>query len=328
MPEGLLELLQATVFGSDGLRYYRLNAEQQIRSLNDPVFFIARDSDQLIGGYILDRRSLQVAGEPVVGFYRGALAVHESWQAQGVGTGLTRCALQWQREMDAGPSISYGCIDASNQRSLRTLGKHDTQVAARLSMYMMYRQWPRKRCSLTPLDATLNENHGTLMDEVYHDCQVRDVTPARQTKALLDRHGIAISASVRICAFRITTMSTAASLATRLLVSPWPPARKRFDPANFRYLSLSGVLIRSGCERHWSAFVSTLMAEAGVHFAMLHIDTKTELFHRLRNSQMLGRWLHSANGSVLVVTQICDRHGQLAKVHDSASRWCVWPVDA
>lgn len=332
MPVGLPELLENAVFGSDGLRYQRLRVKDQINRLNRPFFFSAWLQGELIGGYVLDKRRLRIGHDIVPGYYRGALVVKRENQGLGVGSELTRLAAQWQQNQSVGagkPFVSYGCIDASNKRSLAVLEKHNTKIVGRLSMYMMYRQWPRVRCELVDIDKGRQEEVSALGQQVYSDCVVRDITPVNQSRvALLDADGVAISACVAETAFRIDTMGVAVDWATRLLVKPWPPARKRFDTNRFRYLSLTEVLIRPGCEAQWSAFVSSTLARYNLHFAAVYLDTRTSLFHQLRNSQPLGKWLHSGSGTICVVARLDDSDRIFPDLLDQDRPWCVWPVDA
>ncbi|MBX2880853.1 MAG: GNAT family N-acetyltransferase [Granulosicoccus sp.] len=321
-PNGLVTFLESITFGTDGLRYQRLDVARQMQRLNHPVFFSAWSGTDLVGSYILDRRNLMVHHQPMQGYYRGALAVHPSWQGKAIATKLTGKAMRWQEEQSAS-SLSYGCIDKENLRSLKVLSKHGAEFVAHLNMLMLYRQWPRKQLELVPLDDQLKNNEDQLSAQTHKDCSVRDITVhANPGYALTDHEGIAISARVALTAFRIMSMSRFAIWSTRLFVTPWPPARRRFNPNHFSYLSLSNVLIRKGCESKWPAFVSTIMASHNVHFAAVYLDSGSSLFQTLRASQPLGRLRRNSKGNIHIVATF---NGDSVK---SGAPWHVWPVDA
>lgn len=328
MPDGLVQLLESTTFGSDGLQYRRLCIQQQLQRFNHPEFFSAWSGNELIGTYVIDRRDLLIENLPLSGFYRGALAVRQSWQGKGVAKELARLALQWINNQGES-TLSYGCIDADNKRSLAVLASQGATEVGRLSMFMMYRQWPRTACDLVPLNEALLEKQVLLGRQNFSDCLIRDITNNTQAgSALIDGDGIAISARMSLSAFRITRMSQFARWATRLFVTPWPPARKRFNPLCFRYLSLSDVVIRDGCETQWPAFVSTIMAKYGVHFSALYLDPRAEFFHRMRTSHFLGPIVHSSRGNISIVAKAGDCGNRLVDIHNDHRPWCVWPVDA
>ncbi|MFK7993878.1 MAG: GNAT family N-acetyltransferase [Granulosicoccus sp.] len=329
--ENLVSLVEATTFGSDGLQYRRLNVQYQIEQFCNPVFFHALHKGELIGVYILDKRELLIRRLSVNAYYRGVLAVDVNYQGMGVGRKLAQSAAEWMAvKAKSQPVLSYGCIDQSNRRSLHLLRSVGGTIGASLSMYMMYRQWPADICELE----ALRDNHApavhTLAQEVYADCEVRDVSASSLPGLVLeDREGLAICARLRVSGFQITAMGTMAALGTRIFVKPFAPARKRFDPDCFRYVSFSEVLIRPGCERLWPRFVSTVLARHECHFGALYVDPGSRLFTRLQQAQGLTRLLHSSRGSIDVVWQSfksADKHCiSLPAPTESVQ---LWPVDA
>jgi GNAT superfamily N-acetyltransferase len=337
-PRGLIQLIESTTFGTDGLRYQRLNVKDQLSRLNDPEYFSAWKDDTLVGSYIVDRRTLTLDNKPCQGFYRGALAVAEPWQGRGVATALTQRAIEWQKTCNT-PSLSYGFIDNTNTRSLAVLDKHGTVCAGRLSMYMIYRQWPKPRCELVELDALndLDKSEQLVNDQarptdprqqisMHANCIVQDITPGKQPALALIHQGKAIiSAQVSRTAFKINSMGKFASWATKLCVSPWPPARRRFDPENFQYVSLANLTILPGYESCWSDFVSSVMAEHNVHFAVVYLDTRANTLKRLRESQPFGKLLHSSRGNIKIVARYSDCATPPTRPDQA---WHVWPIDA
>lgn len=327
----VVELVEATVFGTDGLQYQRLNVRRQLDRFNDPTYFHAMAGEQLVGVYVLDRRDLLIDGKPHTGYYRGVLAVKTSWQGRGAGRQMTAAARTWlaDKVVDK-PVVSYGCIDKGNTRSLTLLNKAGATAGPALSMYMMYRQWPAERCELIELNESHQSSLKQLADAVYGVCTARDVTASPLPGfALEDAQGIVISARVAKSAFRITRMSAAATWCTSLFVKPFSVARKRFDPENFRYVAFSDVLIRPGSEALWRDFVSTVLANYNYHFGALYIDPNSALFSQLRKATRFSHLLHSSQGSIQVLWQCfpdaCDidlpSEAADASVH-------LWPVDA
>ena len=330
-------LVESIDFGSDGLRYRRLDVKSQLERFNCPLWFHAMSDGKLTGVYVLDKRDLLLHGKQITGYYRGVLAVGTQWQGQGVGRQLVQSAMQWMaaqaRDSQAQDNaiISYGCIDQSNTRSLQLLRSSGATISSALSMYMMYRQWPRKACELETMDEAHSGDLAVLADRVYEKCAVRDITASRLPGFLLkDEHGVAVSARVSLAGFRIVSMSRLATWCTRLFVHPFAPARKRFDPDAFRYVSFNNVLIRPGSESLWPRFVSTVLADHDCHFGMLYVDPHSELFSLLQSSGGLARLLHSSKESIQIVLQTFPHASAYSLPSEKSPHSSVhlWPLDA
>ena len=327
---GVAALVESITFGSDGLRYQRLDVQKQLDRFNSPVYFHALAGDELCGVYVLDKRSLWIDGQAVTAYYRGVLAVAAQSQGRGVGKRLTQSASQWLSDQaQTSTLLSYGCIDQSNARSLHILNATGTVSGAALSMYMMYRQWPAERCNLLSLEAVKTAHLEELHNEQYADCGVRDLSLSSLPGYVLkDDAGIAISARVTTNSFKIVQMGRLAQWSTRLLVLPFPPARKRFNPNCFRHVSLSEVLIRPGCESSWSDFVSSVLAKQACHFGVVYVDPRSKLFDRLQMANRTTRYLHSRQGTIDVVSKAYNDPANLhQRLLDKTSPVHLWPVD-
>lgn len=219
--------------------------------------------------------------------------------------------------------LSFGCIDKSNRRSLALLQSSGAYVAATLTKHTMYRQFPSVCCSLTRLKKKHVIDSNNLDAELYADCLVKDITrDCLAPLALIDGQGIAISARVFPSAFNIIQMGPAASLVTQWFVKPFPTANKRFNPENFTYVSFSDILIRQGCERLWSRFVSTVLSEHNCHIGIAYVDPSSQLFVRLQKTSVLSRFMRPGQGSINVVLQTHD----LDAVNDAKLRRNAMPV--
>ena len=327
---GVVALVESTTFGSDGLRYQRLDVQAQLNRFNAPVYFHALAGDELCGVYVLDERILLIDAQKVTAYYRGVLAVTAPSQGKGIGKRLTQSASQWLSDQaQTSLLFSYGCIDQSNSRSLHVLKATGASRGATLSMYMMYRQWPAKRCELQSIEAVCETEFEVLRNELYADCHVRDVSPSKLPGFVIrDDAGIAISARVSTTSFKIMQMSTFARWSTRLFVRPFPPALKRFNPDRFRYVTFSEVLIRPGCESLWSDFVSSVLAEHACHFGAVYVDPRSQLFDRLQRAHPVTRLLHSSQGSIDVVSKAYNDSDNLHQhLLKDASPVYLWPVD-
>ena len=301
MPSGVPALVESVVFGTSGLRYRRLDVAAQLGRLHDPVFVCAYRADALVGVYALDRRALSVDGRAVIGVYRGTLCVASDAQGSGVGAALAARGREWIDALADGSGeavLSWGCIDADNTRSLTLLEREGASDTGALAMLMSYRQWRRERVALEALAPGRDPREVAVLAATLADCALRDVTPsALPGLALLDGAGLRVSARVALSGYRIETMGRALDAAVRVFVTPFPPARRRFDVNAFRYVRFSDVAVRDGCERDWPRFVATVLARYGVHFGMVFVDPASALHERIAGN---GR---PASGSLRLMTR-------------------------
>ena len=310
LPADLAPLLESVTFGTAGLRYRRLDVEAQLRRLHDPVCIAARRGEALVGAYLLDRRELLVAGERTSGVYRGSLCVAPTALGQGVGRALAACGRDWtvasSHERGA-PILSWGCVDVDNHRSLALLASEGAVADGALAMFMCYRQWPRERLALEPLAPGRDAREAPLLAATERDCGARDVTPSRLPGlAASDAEGLRISARVAASGYRVETLGRGLDALVAIAVRPFPPARRRFDPRAFRYVRLADVGLREGCERDWPAFVSTLLARHGAHFALTFVDPEGALHRRLRGIGPLGALVHRPSSALRIMTRWAD----------------------
>ena len=322
--------IQRVSFGSDGLRYQRLDVHAQLQRFASPVFLHAMVKGELAGSYVLDKRQLLVDHQPVTGYYRGLLSVDKRWQGKGIGQALASAASGWMAETaGSDPMLSYGCIDKSNLRSLNLLKAHGGSVAGSLSMYMMYHQWPEQRCDLTALQEVDARQLHAMTESMYGHYGIRDISDSAQPGfALMDADGIVISARITDTSFRITHMGGFARWITRCLVTPFAVARKRFNPDCFRYIGLSAVLVRPGSEALWPRFVSSVLATQQCHFAAVYVDPGSTLFNTLQKASGLSRFVHGKQGDICVVLQT-HGHTEQARLSQSAGKGIhLWPVDS
>ncbi len=328
--EQLVGLVESVTFGAEGLHYRRLDVAQQLTRFNQPVFFHALLDEQLIGAYVIDKRDLRLFDKNITGYYRGVLAVHEEYQRRGIGKSLTTTAMQWMaRQSSESAAMSYGCIDNDNARSLQLLRAMGAVEVAGLSIYMTYKQWPKMLESVQRLDNLSPTQWHALQTTTTNDYQLQDITLSKLPAYILkDAQGVVICARAAVTRFSIRHMGAIARWCTRLFVTPFAVARRRFNPEQFSYVSFSDVSIRTGSEKLWPQFVSSIMCEYQCHFAAVYVDPQSHLFAQLQNSGMLSRWIHSSKADISILMHTVTGSEELDRLVNSAAAVNVWPVDS
>lgn len=291
-------LLEKTVFGSDGLRYRRLDIADQLARLPDATFLELRRKETLIGTYALASATLEFGATRFSGIYRGLLALDESAQGRGLGQYFLETTYRWlDEQVRDRPTLSWGCIESNNRRSLALLRSLGAGSLGTLQSMIAYRQWPRARVAIEELTAPTTIESAMLQS--YDDCGLRFVG---KTKAPLYAvtDGDEIIAGARANLTHVDMMSSGSGwdFIYDKLLRRVPAARRRYDPKNFRYLRLSDVVIKAGHERVWGDLLSTLLARHEAHMAMFLLDTRSRTYALLLSAGLFGRFAQSTRQQV------------------------------
>ena len=200
------------------------------------------------------------------------------------------------------PSLSWGCIEAGNARSLHTLLGAGARELGVLESSTVYRQWPRERLELQCVEPAAEPGLAAAVQEGRRDCVI---APALGSGGAYFAHrrqaGILAGARVHRTQVDLHTIGGAWDLLDRYLLRYSKAARKRFDPRCFTYLSLSDLVIRPGHERLWADFLSSLLARHEAYMAMLVTDPRSELHARLARAGLFGRLSRIARQRLRVV---------------------------
>lgn len=279
-PPGFADFVGALRFGSGAARYRRADPEGQLGRFADPRFLVARDGGRIVGSYVLDFRTVALAGERVPGAYRALLGVAPSHRRSGVGRALVARA---SSVLDAAGALSWGCIDAGNVASLGLLAAGGAMDVGGLASWLSYAQWPRERVSPVRTRGTLHAAHERALAVSLEGCAAADVTPVADAAwALVEGERIVAAARVHRTELAFDTLGPLNDALVRRLVLPFGFARRRFDPRAFGYLRLTDIVLAPGDERLWRPFVSTLMARHGTHYALVVMDPSRPPWVRLR----------------------------------------------
>jgi len=298
-----------SVFGSAGIRYRRLDVDRQLGRFPCPVFVELLSNGQLAGAYLFSIQPLVVNGQPALGVYRGMLTVKEEYKGRGLGRWMVEHSIDWieRATADAGvPVLSWGCIDASNERSLRLLQSLGARRLGSLVSMLVYRQWPAERIAIEEAE------QGSLEDDMRQslsDCVVtkRGCTPGAHYRVSGDE-ALPSAATVNEVRLEMQAMGSHWDAMYRLLLKHAAPARRRFDPDNFRYLRLADLVVDRANVRCWPAFVSTLLARHDLHMAMFVLDPASSQFRLLDEAGVFGRFGRATQQQIEVLGQAwhCD----------------------
>jgi GNAT superfamily N-acetyltransferase len=288
-PRDFVTTLAEARFGMTPPRYRRVNVDEQLDRLHDPVYFVLRRDGRAVGTYCIDRQTLQLGDTRIDAAYRGLLSIREDEQRSGLGRWLVDSALGWLRDHRTA-ALCYGCIDARNERALRLLAREGGVPLGELDFYTLYRQFPRRRVALEQIGAESHAEVEALLSE--------SASPSELTDRVLPRGGayhvvrdageVRAGAHVSLTRVDLERLRGVSGFVVERLMPLFPPGRRRFDPRNFAYLRLNHLYAPARHAEAWPAFIESLLAGHGVHFAGLVLDPRSATFATLQRAGLPG----------------------------------------
>ncbi|MEM7081572.1 MAG: hypothetical protein AAF465_02480 [Pseudomonadota bacterium] len=280
--QAFASLIARTEFGEGGMRYRRLDVDRSLESLGRDVAYVRLvRADTLVGTYLLRRHTLLVHDRPILGVYRSSLCLNASMKGKGLGTRIVQQTLSWLDGLAArnGESfVSYGCVERANQPSMGALSAHTTSIGT-LRTQLVYRQWPRATLALTELDAD-DPRVIQAQAQTYDDCGVRVASDAPFLAKVEDGQIVA-GAQARLVRIDFSRIGQPWDFLSKHVFAYASPARRRFDPHDFRYVQLDNAVVLPGFEAVWKPLLATFMARANTHMAMLTLDPTCQASSRL-----------------------------------------------
>ncbi len=74
------------------------------------------------------------------------------------------------------------------------------------------------------------------------------------------------------------------------MIDVFPPARRRFDPREFRYVRLFDVVAADNSGSAWKALLKDILHRHDAHMAMFVIDPKRATYAELEAAGLFGRF--------------------------------------
>lgn len=290
--DNTVRLIEQTRFGGKGLRYRRLGVRDHVDAMPEVVSLVLTEKGQTVGSYLLNPVCLSTSQQAVRGVYRSTLCVAKDHHGRGLGRLLVSHALNWLdrvAENADSPLVSFGCIERNNRPSMSLLQSAGSRTLGHLETQMVYRQWPRSTFALVKLDA-YTDQRVTEAQRVAVTTGLTFAAPQqREFYAVLDGDTVIAGAHANRCRLDFERIGQPWDFLSQYLFAHVGPARRRFDPRNFSYLKLDGVVVTPGHERVWKDLLSTLLARHDTHMAMFALDPRADYAQRLSRSGILGR---------------------------------------
>lgn len=288
----LVERIEATRFGTAGLRYRYRDMGPHLRGIAHPVFLALERGETVVGTYVLSRKRVHTPLGAAEAWYRGLLTVSDRHRGEGLGRMLVEQAFAWLRvraAVEGRPVLSYGCIQGDNTRSQSLLDALGARTVGGFSALPVYLHAPREALRVDPLNigevpAVVERLRAWTADLGLTD--VGHIDPARYFIAPGPRGPVA-GASVRVERLVLDDIGGAIDPIVRALARA-PFLRDRLDLGDLRWLKLHDLLVDPAHVDVWPDFVAALCARHGVNVAVFVLDRDGPTYAALDQGGVFG----------------------------------------
>lgn len=328
-PQAYAELLEETVWGTEGLRYLDHGVAEVLRTLPDCRSACLWRGEDLVGAYALGFKCLELGGQPLRAVHRMFLTVRPDSGGKGYGRLLVEQVKRRFLDEAEGPVMLYGYIEDANTRSraiservgYQQLGSFESTLASRIS--------PHDSPQVRPLgdDPRLI----ALLLDLYRDHGLVDLpTSLDPTRTWVLERGGELLAAAQVEERRWTVQSLFGGVSDALLwLLPRLPLSKRLFPgsgagrgAAFPYLGLGNLYVAEGQGAAFMQLVEALMHRRGVHAAMWFTGLDCPVGARIKAAGGLGMLSPLGSGSQAHV--MAGFHGVAAEQIEELRRRPLW----
>ena len=268
-----LALLERTIWGTEGLRYYSHDLEEALSVVPELRTVELRIGGRLVGGYALGFKQVQTNSGSLDAVHRMFLAVEPSSGGKGYGRLLMEATRQRFLEDARGPVMLYGYIEEDNTRSCSIAKKVGYQPIGSFEAKLYSRLWPRD-CGDVDKLADSSEL-APLLSAQYAGHALVDLDQSLDGEAcwVLRRAGQVVAA-LQAMPRRWTIVDLAGPQGWLVLqlLPRLPILGRLLRGQSFEHLAVSNRYVREGYEADYYVLLEALLARHGLHAAMAFAD--------------------------------------------------------
>ncbi len=277
-----LALLEATVWGTEGLRYTSHDLEEALSAVPDLRTVELRIEGRLVGGYALGFKQVQIDGGRLEAIHRMFLAVEPGSGGKGYGRLLMEATRQRFLEDASSPVMLYGYIEEDNTRSSSIAKKVGYQSIGSFEAKLFSRLLPRD-CGIVEKLADSSEL-APLLATQYSGHALVDLDQSLDPNSCwVLRRGGQVVAALQAMPRRWTIVDLAGPQGWLVLqlLPRLPILGRLLRGQSFEHLAVSNRYVREGYEADYYVLLEALLARHGLHAAMAFADLDCPVSKRI-----------------------------------------------
>jgi GNAT superfamily N-acetyltransferase len=286
-----IELLQKSVYGTNGPKYIHTGQEIKVPNLKNPLFFRLIQEDKTIGYYCLCKRKMVQSQQKIVGYYGRYLAVEANYQGKKYGKLLKEIAVNFVEQNEKSPYVLYSYIEENNTKSLRISEHKGFHSLATLSTTLFTRISPKKNNRLEKLKVSETDEMVALLENSFKDYTLKNFENINyQNNYFVIRNGGEIVAGLQAnpVLWKIVEMQGLGGKIIMNLLPNLPIMKKIFNPNAYDFLAIEGVYFKQGFEHELYPLIEGILNHFSIYSALFQLDTNDSLNNIFKQNGNLG----------------------------------------
>ncbi len=290
LPEGTLDLLIPTIWGTTGTLYTEDDLPDVFAQFPPGVYFSLMQGDELAGTYMGIPKRARFRNRTYDVVYAAYLAMRPEFAGQGYGSLIARESAPYLLDLAGEPGIVYAFVDQDNARSLEVLQKAGYRSLVRLDVTALSRYRPKDDPRVSPLQEAERERMVRLLEARYADHALLDFDQSLKVDeyyVLRENSEIVAGIQSKARQFTLVEMPDALSnLMLRLFTSlpqPW------FKPGGVvPFNKIGNVYFRPGHAQDAFRLLESVFARKKIYSAIAYFDPASPIYRELRRAGSLG----------------------------------------
>lgn len=285
-----VELLTATIWGTNGPLYQHLNTPVKIEHLSGPLSFTLEKHEKTIGTCSFLERTIDIENKKYKTWYSRYFAIDQDSQGKIFGNLLLKNIKLYFEKVTTQPTIFYAYVDQANPRSRKLLKHTGFDIIRNFETFVFSRVFPKKDERVTRIKEGEKEHVLTLLKEQYKEYSFVnfDTVFFEDNYFVLKEKGEIVAG----------LQANAVQWKVRYLPGVWgkiminglpyvPLISRLFNPKDFRFAGFEGIYCKKGYEKELFTLMESACSALNLYTGMLWMDSQSAMYDSLKNA---GKW--------------------------------------
>ena len=272
----IVDLLSSTVYGSSGLRYTHLDAEQKIHDLTTPDFHTLWNGNELIAVAAYCKRKVKCSSTLYDAYYIRYFSVKPAHQGKGIGKLLTGKLESHYREKLTKETVFYAYIEKRNLQSIGVSNHFKQESIGAFKPVLFSRFFPKvaagfEQISTTEYEAFVSDQYSE--HALFH---TNKVGYKGQCYGIRNNGHLKVAIQANPVGWKLHNIPGMLGWLGRNIFH-YLPILGRLSPRNkFHYLAFEGLCVK---DQHLvSPLLESCLATFNRHVGMLYLDLTDPFF--------------------------------------------------
>lgn len=277
-----INILQNTVWGSQGILYIMNDLELEMSTFTEPIFVTLFFHEEPLAICLFNRKLARVKGEVIPCYYLCLLTVLEHARGKGLGRLMVEEATRiiLNHEEDA---LVYAYVEEENEYSYRLFKSAGFHRLGGFIVAIHNRFTPKRSPYVNELTLQEKPVVFSMIEAEYQDHDLFDLDLSLDKHCFIYRREGEIVAGLQAkpMSWRLVSLPGIQGYLLSVVFPRISLLKKRLDPDAYRFIKIGDVLLKKGFEKEFKALLSDVMARYNVSTCMFYASSSSEPQQRI-----------------------------------------------